>query len=161
MALKPQQFVMDGFVTDARAAFAVAALERKQRKRGASKEDLFDFQCRAMKLPPFTRQAMFAKEIGRRWMFDFCWTRPYMLAVEIEGLVVQRMGGELVVRGRHASISGFKEDCLKYASAAVLGWTVIRFEQSQVKSGEAIDYTMRVLAARGWRGSELREGDKS
>lgn len=129
---------------------ALGKQQNRAKRQAGSKEDLFAFQCRAHKLPLPARQAMFAKEVGRRWLFDFCW-QPYMLAVEIEGLVVQRMGGELVVRGRHASISGFKEDCIKYATAAMLGWTVIRFEQSQVKSGEAIDYTMRCLAARGWR----------
>lgn len=125
----------------------------KQAKRAAkeSPEDRFAFQCRAYKLPEFQRQCMFAKQaMGRRWTFDFC-TAQYMLAVEVEGLVVRRVGKELVVGGRHASIAGFKEDCIKYASAAVLGWTVLRFEQSQIKSGEAIDFTMRTLAARGWK----------
>lgn len=125
-------------------------IKTRKAKPGVSKEDAFAFQCKAHCLPPFARQALFAKSIGRRWMFDFCWDQ-YKLAVEIEGLVVRKLGGQLVVTGRHASISGFKEDCIKYASAAMLGWTVIRFEQSQVKNGEAIEYTIRCLAARGWR----------
>lgn len=112
--------------------------------------DLFAKQCRDRGLPEHSREWMFAKSIGRRWLFDFAFLEPWKLAVEIEGLVVMRVHGELVVKGRHASITGFREDCVKYASAALLGWTVLRFEQSQVKAGDAIEYTMRVLAARGW-----------
>lgn len=137
----------------------------KKRKDGEdSPEDRFDFQLRSYGLPKFERQVRFAKSIGRRWAFDFACAQ-YMLAVEIEGLVVQRVHiatmangrvvdvkPELVCRGRHASITGFKEDAIKYASAAQLGWTVLRFEQSQVKDGTAIDMTMRVLYARGWSG---------
>jgi hypothetical protein len=58
-----------------------------------------------------------------------------------------RIGGELVCKGRHASISGFKDDCEKYAWATVLGWRVMRFEQSQVKDKTAIDMVVRALSA--------------
>jgi hypothetical protein len=115
-----------------------------------SREDDFAFQCRAFKLPPFVRQYRFAKELGRMWQFDFAFVE-YKLAVEIEGLVVKRIGGQLVTLGRHVSISGFKEDCIKYSTAAEELWTVIRFEQSQVKDGTAIDRTQRNLLKRGWK----------
>lgn len=129
---------------------AIAQTIRARKKAKGRPEDEFEFQLRAHRLPEFVRQWMFAKaEMNRRWQFDFAFL-PYKLAVEIEGLVVRRIGRELVVQGRHASITGFKEDAIKYASAAVLGWTVLRFEQSQVKDGTAIEFTMRVLAARGW-----------
>lgn len=147
--MKPQQIGMDGFVTDARAAFAVAVLERKQRKRGASKEDLFDFQCRTMKLPPFTRQAMFAKQaMNRQWRADFCW-EAYRLLVEIDGLVPYHVG-----KGRHQTIGGQEEDMRKGNAAIELGYTVLHFSQGMTKSGEAIETTMRVLAARGWQREE-------
>lgn len=139
--------------TDDAAKVLIAEERRKQAKKdkAQSKEDLFDFQLRSHRLPPFVRWHKFALETHqRRFEFDFCNTQ-YMIAVEVEGLVVVRIGGETVVKGRHASISGFKEDCIKYAIAAELGWTVLRFEQSQVKDGTAIDMTMRVLYARGWR----------
>jgi hypothetical protein len=101
------------------------------------------------------RQLLFAKEAtGRLWRFDFCFP-DYWLAVEIEGLAVQRLhdknGPVLVVRGRHASITGIREDMLKYNTAALLGWTVLRFEQVAVRPRDAIEMTMRVLAARGWK----------
>lgn len=148
---RPRQAEMTGFETDAAAVVLMAEKRRANAKaEKPSKEDLFDFQLRSMMLPKFERQVMFAKSIGRRWMLDFACS-TYMLAIEIEGLVVMRINGELIVKGRHASISGFKSDCEKYASAAVLGWTVIRFEQSQVKDGTAIAFTQRVLCARGWQ----------
>lgn len=143
---------MPGMETDDAAKVLIAEERRKEAKRAKSesKEDLFDFQLRAHRVPTFVRQYPFAKSIGRRWLFDFA-NEDFHLAVEVEGLVVVRMNGELIVKGRHASITGFREDCLKYASAAMLGWTVLRFEQQQVKDGTAIDMTMRVLYARGWR----------
>jgi len=96
-------------------------------------------------LPEPEREFVFAAELGRRWRFDFAWP-DRMIALEIEGLVVMKVGGELVVKGRHASIKGFKDDCEKYAWAACLGWRVLRFEQSQVKSKFAAEMLMRVLA---------------
>lgn len=91
------------------------------------------------------RELRFAKDLGRQWRFDLAWPDA-LIAVEVEGLVVMRVDGELVCKGRHASISGFKDDCEKYAWAAVLGWRVLRFEQSQVKSRFAVDMIVRVLA---------------
>lgn len=145
------QAEMPGMETD-QAAVAVVNDKRRldaKKAKAQSKEDQFDFQVRGYKLPPFTRQHRFAVSVGRNWSLDFACLQ-YMVAVEIEGLVVMRVNGELMVKGRHASISGFKEDCIKYATAAQLGWTVLRFEQSQVKDGTAIDFTQRVLYARGW-----------
>ena len=125
--------------------------QRKKRDREKPKpSDVFDIQCKNFGLPPYAREGMFAKKIGREWRFDFCW-QQYMIAVEIEGLVVGILGGRLVVTGRHASITGFREDCEKYASATMLGWSVVRFEQQQVKNRYAIDMTMRILQARGWK----------
>ncbi len=118
----------------------------------ASPEDLFAAQCRQYRLPAVEPQYRFAKAIGRQWRFDFAFV-DYKLAVEIEGLVVMRLAGELVVRGRHASIKGIKDDMEKYNTAALLGWTVLRFEQQAVKPERAIHMTQRVLAARGWQGS--------
>lgn len=105
----------------------------------------FADQVSARGLPEPEREYVFAKELGRRWRFDFAWP-DRMIALEIEGLIVMRINGELQVKGRHASITGFKDDCEKYAWAAVLGWRVLRFEQSQVKSRLAIEMLGRVLA---------------
>lgn len=134
--------------------------------RRESAEQLFVSQCRSYRLPRFETQLMFAKEeLGRRWLFDVAFP-DYKLAIEIEGIVVQNVlvavlskTGTIVgherktfVMGRHATAKGFREDCEKYASAAQLGWCVVRFEQTQIKSTYAIQMTMRALAARGWGG---------
>ena len=115
-------------------------------------EDQFAAQCRALKLPPVERQHVFAKEAtGRLWRFDFAW-RNYWLAVEIEGIVPRRLPtGQVVVGGRHGSVAGIIEDMEKYNTAALLGWTVLRFPQKYVRPKHAVEMTMRVLAARGWR----------
>jgi very-short-patch-repair endonuclease len=147
----PKQAEIGGMETSDAATVLMTEQRRREHKRekSHSKEDLFDFQLRSYKLPQFERQFMFAKEIGRRWMFDFA-NREFRIAIEVEGLVVMRVNGELIVKGRHASIQGFRDDAEKYANAAVMGWHVMRFEQSQVKSGFAIEMTMRFLSARGW-----------
>jgi very-short-patch-repair endonuclease len=134
----------------------------KAQKRGAKSKAMhekFAFDCRARRLPTPHTELQFALEmLERRWRFDFAWP-SYMVACELEGLLMRQLyeaprpGAKrvLVVYGRHATIEGFKEDAIKYASAATLGWTVLRFEQSQVKDGTAIDYTLRTLHAKGWR----------
>lgn len=150
--MKPAQLSIGDLVTSDAVGMAYKHVAKKRAKsEKETPEDVFAFHLQAHGLPHFDRGVMFAKQaLGRRWLFDFACAQ-YMVAVEVEGLVVMRVNGELVVKGRHASISGFKEDCIKYASAAQLGWTVLRFEQSQVKSKEAIEYTMRVLHAKGWQ----------
>ena len=133
----------------------------------------FSLACRSRGLPEFVTELRFANaERGWRrwyekktdqapqWKFDFAWPQ-YMLAVELEGLVMRKLYDfdpvkrtytpVWVCRGRHATPDGFKGDCEKYAAAAQLGWFVLRFEQDAIKSGNAIDSTIRVLHARGWR----------
>lgn len=113
----------------------------------------FAFQVRALRLPTCKEQFQFAKEaFGRRWRFDFYFPE-YLVAVEIEGLVVRRINGETVVSGRHATITGMKGDMEKYNHAALLGITVLRFEQTSIKTGEPIAFVQRVLAAKGWEGA--------
>lgn len=89
----------------------------------------------------------------RQWRFDFAQLK-LKVAVEIEGLVVRKLAGQMVSTGRHANISGFREDCRKYATAAVDGWTVLRFEQSQVYNREAITFVERVIARRAWEANK-------
>jgi len=62
------------------------------------------------------------------WRFDFAWPDK-RLACEVEG------GG--FVGGRHTRGAGFREDCHKYHHAMRLGWTVYRYEESLIKSGDA------------------------
>jgi hypothetical protein len=122
---------------------------RATAKPGSDIEELFAFQCRAHSLPPYKVQYKFAAPIGRGWMFDFCWPN-FQVAVECEGLVVKRVNGDLIVTGRHVHPAGFRGDSIKYGTAAILGWGVLRFERTHVKDGTAIDMTMQLLKSRGW-----------
>lgn len=141
-------------------AIQVKRLERKLRQN--EWVETYLLQCRAHRLPMPTRELHFAtKTLGRDWRFDFCWQR-YQLAAEFEGLVVRRLIDPktgmrvLTLYGRHATVDGFREDCVKYNSAALLGWTVLRFERDQISNGDAIDMTRRVLMARGWQPEKKR-----
>lgn len=148
----------------------------QKQKRSEQLHDRFMFDCRTHGLPTPIREHQFAKAtLGRRWEFDFCFPE-YMVAAEIEGLVVKRVWvaefegvakqplrangrvvnvkdvkSELVSSGRHAHPEGFIEDCVKYNSAALLGWTVLRFHQKQIESKDAIEMTVRVMSAKGWK----------
>lgn len=166
MPALPKQAEMSGMETSAAATLLVSAKRQREKKaeKKTAKEDAFDFQLRSYQLPRFERNYMFALEaLGRRWQFDFAFVQ-YKVAVEIEGLVVQRVhiatldpGGrvvkvepQLIVRGRHASVDGFNEDCIKYASAIELDWDVLRFTPKQVQDRVAIEHTQRVLVRKGW-----------
>jgi hypothetical protein len=129
-----------------------AAPTPKRKSQTKKAEDQYGFQCESFRLPPFERGLMFAKSIGRRWQFDYSF-RDYMLAVEIEGLAVRRINGQFLCTGRHTTPAGFQEDCEKYATAVLLGWTVVRFMTKQVPSKYAIEMTQRILMARGWQGA--------
>lgn len=63
----------------------------------------------------------------RRWRFDFAYW-PAKVAIEIEGGVYSR--------GRHTRGSGFVADCEKYNAAAELGWTVLRFPGTWLRTFE-------------------------
>jgi hypothetical protein len=115
-----------------------------------SAEDAFVFQCRAFKLPMFKREFKFALDRGRGWRFDFCWP-DFMLALECEGLVARYVNGEQFAYGRHATFAGFEHDAIKYATAAIMGWTVLRFNQRLITNGTAIDMTLECLKAKGFK----------
>lgn len=140
------------------------ARPRKQSEASKAAER-FAFQLRAHRIPGWIREHKFAAnelgcwpkdprdpkpDKGRKWAFDFA-NPDLMLAVEIEGLRVQKIGGRTVCTGRHSTVDGYREDCRKYAAAVELGWHVLRFVQDQVRNGEAIATVERVLARRGWR----------
>lgn len=93
-----------------------------------------------------SRKKLKSKGRSPEWAFDFAWPDE-KIAVEIEGVSVVRAGNMHLIGGRHGTISGFKEDCEKYAWAAVMGWRLMRFEQSQVANGLAIDMLVRLFAS--------------
>ena len=90
-------------------------------------EETLLLQIRAVGLPEPVREYKFA--LPRKWRFDFAWA-DRLLAVEVEGGVF--------VQGRHSRGGGFTADCEKYNTAAIRGWTVLRFTTAMITSGEAI-----------------------
>ena len=102
-------------------------------------EELFALHCKVKGLSP-VREWSFAKP--RRWRFDFSWPKE-KLAVEIEG--------GTWINGRHNRGSSIEAEMEKYNTAALLGWTVLRFTTAMVKSGAAINLVME--ATWFWRPS--------
>jgi very-short-patch-repair endonuclease len=154
-------------LTEIMTAVQLAEYEKRTKatKRGQKSKamhDQFAADCRARQMPTPRRELQFALEmLERRWKFDFAWPE-YMVAVEVEGLVYRtcydapRPGAQrvLTVYGRHASPQGIKDDMEKYNAAALLGWYVLRFERDMIMhrtNKVAVDTTLRVLYARGWR----------
>ncbi len=104
--------------------------------------------CRASKLPEPELEVMFHE--SRKWRFDWAW-RSEKLALEQEGAVFQT--------GRHTRGAGFREDCLKYAEAALLGWTVLRATPDQIQDGTAFGWLTRFFESRT-RTDEPRPADQ-
>lgn len=67
----------------------------------------------------------------RKWRADFLITGTKIL-VEVEGGIWMAGGG------RHTRGKGYIGDMEKYNSAAMMGFTVLRFSTEQVKAGVAI-----------------------
>jgi len=104
----------------------------------ASKLELdFINQLKQTGLPrPDEEEFLFAKEIGRKWRADFAYVKNGMrLLVEIEG-------GEFI-NGRHNR--NLRGDAEKYNNAVLLGYRVLRFTGSMLKSGEAMATMQRAL----------------
>ena len=67
---------------------------------------------------------MFAKELKRKFRFDYCYSK-HKLAIEIEG--------GIWINGRHNRASGFIKDMEKYNIACVLGYRILRFTIQDLK----------------------------
>jgi hypothetical protein len=117
-------------------------------------EDTFEFQCRAYKLPPMVRQFKLlktvqtpradGKDIPNAWRFDFCFPE-YALIVEVDGGIFMAGGGA------HSHPVDVKRNLLKRNDAALAGFIILAFMPEQIRRGEAIAFTQRVLAKQGWR----------
>jgi len=98
-------------------------------------EEDFLWMLKAEGLPrPDERELSFAKDIGRKWRADFAYVNIKLL-VEIEG-------GEFI-QGRHNR--NLAKDASKYNNACLMGWRVLRFTGSMLKSGEAMETMRKVL----------------
>ena len=97
-------------------------------------EDIFAAQLDAVGLDGYVRE--YQAIPGRRFRFDFCWVKE-RLAVEIQGGTYSR--------GAHARPLGIKRDYEKGNLAVQFGWRVLQFDADMVKSGQALDFTERML----------------
>ena len=88
--------------------------------------DLLLFQMQAVGLKP---ECEYRFHPTRKWRSDFAFPHQRVL-VEFEGGVY--------TQGRHSRGRGFEKDCEKYNAAALMGYHVLRFTASQVKSGNAV-----------------------
>lgn len=101
----------------------------------------FDRQCHLAGLPRPVAEFRFAPP--RRWRFDWAFTLPYLLAVEVEG--------GAWVGGRHTRGAGFVKDMEKYNAATLQGWKVLRVVPKQIADGSAL-----MLVERAIRGPRLK-----
>lgn len=102
-------------------------------------EETFARDLRAYRVDKlFQREYRFSQD--REWRFDFAYV-DQKIAIEIEG-------GTKYGKSRHSRGEGFKADCEKYNTAALLGWAVYRFTTDMVTRGEAIDFVRSLLANR-------------
>lgn len=72
----------------------------------------------------------------RRYHYDFAWPARKLL-VEIQG--------GIWTRGAHARGAGIERDYEKTNLAMLAGWRVLQFSGGMVKSGEALEFTQRIL----------------
>lgn len=106
-------------------------------------EDLFEFQCKAYRLPPSERhfpipQSARPLDPRRRWYFDRAFEKERLL-IEIDG-GIWREGG-----GAHSHPKDIERNMTKQNDAVFAGWSVLRFTPAEVTSGEAIAFTLRML----------------
>ena len=73
---------------------------------------------------------------GRKFRFDFAFLKERLL-VEINGGTYSR--------GAHARPLGIKRDYEKGNLAVQFGWRVLQFDADMVKSGQALEFTERML----------------
>lgn len=97
-------------------------------------EATFDLGVKAWRLPQ--PQIEFRFHPSRKWRFDRAWPE-LRLAVEIDG---GTWNG-----GRHTRPAGYAEDCDKFNTAALMGWTVLRFTGEHVRQGQAVAVVAEAL----------------
>jgi len=105
-------------------------------------EATFDLGLKAWKLPQ--PQIEFRFHPSRKWRFDRAWPE-LRLAVEIDGGTLNN--------GRHTRPAGYAEDCDKLNTAALMGWTVLRFTGEHVRQGQAFAVVAEALRVASRRSS--------
>jgi len=103
-------------------------------KHRSDLELLMDSQLAGANIEKWEIEFKFFKT--RQWKFDFAWPHDFV-ALEVEGGTYSG--------GRHTRGKGFSEDCEKYNTAAIMGWTVIRATGEHVKKGMALAWIQEAL----------------
>lgn len=107
----------------------------------------FLFQCKHLGLPPVFAQWRFARSEQpkirtSRWRCDFVFPDQQVM-VEIDG--------GIWIKGAHSHPQDIIRNMSKGNDAILLGFAVLHFTPTEVKSGHAIQFTERVLQAKGWK----------
>lgn len=85
----------------------------------------------------------------RRWRFDFAWPRA-QVAVECEGGTWSR--------GRHVRGDGYRKDCEKYNTAALMGWRVFCVTAGMLRDDPVAVVEMVKAALNGSSSLEVGNG---
>lgn len=94
-------------------------------------------QLALLKITPPEAEYRFCE---RKWRFD--WAYPdKMLAIEYQGGAYYKGMG-------HQTTKGFTKDCLKFSTAASLGWRIILVTAGMVRDGSAAQLIERALLCR-------------
>lgn len=109
----------------------------------SSPVDGLEAQIRLLDLPKPVREYAFYAP-ARQWAFDLAYPAR-RLAVEVEGGSWQNVRNGARAVSRHTSRAGFREDCIKYNVAALIGWTVLRFTVDQIRTGSAVAVIERAV----------------
>jgi hypothetical protein len=76
-------------------------------------------------IPEPVYEFQFAKELGRRFRFDLCWTsRPNLLALEVQG--------GLFVHGAHARGAAIAKDHEKRNLACEMGYRILYYQPHEL-----------------------------
>ena len=82
----------------------------------------------------FFPEFRFHKE--RKWRLDYILTDESGACL-LRGATAIEIEGAIWSRGRHTRGKGFEEDCIKYDTATMMGYRVLRFSTQQVLRGTA------------------------
>lgn len=97
---------------------------------------MFSQLCKQCGLPVPVKEYQFAKELGRKWRFDYCWP-DQKVALEVEGGVW--------TGGRHTRGKGFLGDMEKYNTATQLGWRILRTTPKELLTQNTIQLLTQLI----------------
>lgn len=166
--LRPDQLIMPGLCTTDTVALvyqrAVKSAEKESEKKRA--ERLFDLQLRGTKMPAYKSELTngpqarvesthLTPKLGQKafWRVDFLFL-DYPIIVEINGGIwmagTKDEQGNIRRGGAHSHPIDIERNQRKMNDLMLRGYKVLQFTPKEVKQGEALAFTMRVLETIGW-----------